>query len=260
MVCVPGAQFAELGNTVVDPDARGGGLAWRVGDALREWSLELGYDAYLHYPTTDHDIMQRKSVETGFECGVMLGYIPAETDGQAGSGKTYLRSAATIVCNPLRQTQASDLMLPHQYATVLQELVSNSPLARRWQQPAPATVQDLPAAQSSCTLTVAERRGLSRLEVAQIGQDIKTRLDDLLATVAPCMQIDFELTDVAIDTGVEAAIEAGFVFCGWLPGYRASDVLRLQRVDVPVTDVQPAVVNAEAQKMIRVIQREMAIG
>ena len=87
MVCHPKAQFAELGNTVVDPDARGSGVAWQVGSELTRWCAEKGYTAYLHYPTTDHHIMQRQSVKGGFETGLMLGYIPAETDGRGESGQ-----------------------------------------------------------------------------------------------------------------------------------------------------------------------------
>ena len=76
--------MVELGNTVVDPAARGGGLAWKVGAELSSWCRELGYQGFLHYPTTDHHIMQRQSVKAGFETGLMLGYIPAETHGQVG--------------------------------------------------------------------------------------------------------------------------------------------------------------------------------
>ena len=53
----PQASVVELGNTVVDPSARGGGLAWKVGAELSAWCRELGYQGFLHYPTTDHHIM-----------------------------------------------------------------------------------------------------------------------------------------------------------------------------------------------------------
>ena len=61
------------------------GLAWQVGAELSSWCRELGYQGFLHYPTTDHHIMQRQSVKAGFETGLMLGYIPAETHGKVGA-------------------------------------------------------------------------------------------------------------------------------------------------------------------------------
>ena len=79
MTSLDSTVVAELGNTVVDPRARGGGLAWQVGAALISWCVEKGFRGYLHYSTTDHHIMQQQSVKSGFETGVMLGYIPAET-------------------------------------------------------------------------------------------------------------------------------------------------------------------------------------
>ena len=36
------SMYIELGNTVVDPTARGEGLAWQVGAALTDWCIELG--------------------------------------------------------------------------------------------------------------------------------------------------------------------------------------------------------------------------
>ena len=69
----------ELGSTVVTSSARGGGIAWKVGAELISWCKELGFSGFLHYPTTEHHIMQRQSVNQGFVTGVMLGYIPVGT-------------------------------------------------------------------------------------------------------------------------------------------------------------------------------------
>ena len=38
----------ELGNTVVDPSARGSGLAWAVGNELIAWCTEKGHQGFLH--------------------------------------------------------------------------------------------------------------------------------------------------------------------------------------------------------------------
>ena len=42
MTVHPDASVVELGNTVVDPRARGEGLAWQVGAELSAWCRELG--------------------------------------------------------------------------------------------------------------------------------------------------------------------------------------------------------------------------
>ena len=97
MTLHPGASSAELGNTVVDPQVRGEGVAWKVGAELSKWCIELGYSGFLHYPTTAHHIMQRQSVVAGFETGLMLGYIPVETDGKVTVNASELRQAATAV-------------------------------------------------------------------------------------------------------------------------------------------------------------------
>ncbi|MEQ8857603.1 MAG: GNAT family N-acetyltransferase [Pseudomonadales bacterium] len=247
MVCHPDAQVAELGNTVVDPTARGGGLAWRIGRALSDWCAERGFPAYLHYPTTAHHIMQRQSVKEGFETGLMLGYVPAETDGQTGPNRQRLRGACTIVFNPLGDCPTPSVYLPARYADLLRNLARPPCLNRTW---LTAPSRPLPSTTAS-VLTSQPRRGLARLEIRSAGADLDTTLADLRARPLPCLQVDLSLADPGIDAAVEIAHSAGFGFCGWLPGYRASDVLRLQRVDPEVTDLLPAVVNPTARELLR---------
>ena len=112
MTVHPGAPVVEQGNTVVDPDARGQGLAWKVGAELSNWSRELGFQGFLHYPTADHHIMQRQSVKGGFEVGVMLGYIPRETDGAVRAEASGRRQAATIVYQPYETGAPATCFLP----------------------------------------------------------------------------------------------------------------------------------------------------
>ena len=251
MVCHPGARFAELGNTVVDPAARGGGLAWKVGDELARWCIEAGYPAYLHYPTTDHHIMQRRSVERGFETGLMLGYIPAETDGQVNADKAPLRSASTVVYNPFSESPADTLHAPGRYRAVLEGLAEQCRLERSWQ------TSNAPAAGTTdLNEQTFGKRGLRRYEVTRIGSDVESWCA-ALATDLPCEQLDLPMEDPALEVAVEAAIAAGFVFCAWMPGYRARDVLRLQRVATDATDLAPAVVNPVAQALLEQIREEI---
>ena len=244
----PDARSAELGNTLVDPQARGGGVAWRVGAELTAWCTELGYAGFLHYPTTDHHIVQQQSIKRGIEVGLMLGYIPAETDGQVHKRSgPRLRGAATIVFEPLTSHHTPwSGYLPARYAADLLEFTRDCGLERHWLEPtAPAT------AVSRLLPTLRfERRGLTRFQVQRIGSDIEARVQGMAQDDAPCVQVDLGLDDPGVDQGIEAACALGFEFCGWLPGFRAVDVLRLQKVDPAQTDLAPNVVNATAQRLL----------
>ena len=247
----PGARTVELGNTVVDPAARGQGLAWQIGDALTRWSLELGYRGYLHYPTTDHHVMQRQSVKAGFEVGLMLGYIPEETHagmpGHHGRG----RLAATIVYQALGHHDpepAQTLYLPCYGAELVQAFARDTGLARDWRPSGPAA-----GATSVLTTARFEKRGVLRLRVTRAGRDLPAQLATALESQGPawpCRQIDFVMSDPAIDSAVEAARRLGYRFCGWLPGFGDSDVLRLQQVAADSTDLTPDLVNPTARALL----------
>lgn len=240
------ATSAELGNTVVAPAARGAGLAWQVGTELTAWTIELGYVGYLHYPTTDHHIMQRQSVKNGFETGLMLGYIPAETDGQASRRNQALRGSATIVYNPLAvQTDSVETYLPDAYANWIERFADTCGLPRAFHSP-PAPE----ASETFASIAHFDKRGLSRLTVRTVGDDIAEPVAAFAGHSAPCLQIDLLLDSPGVDQAVQAAAAQGFIFCGWLPGFTHTDVLRLQKVDPALTDMNPGVVNPTAQELL----------
>jgi hypothetical protein len=249
MTVHPDASVVELGNTVVDPVARGGGLAWKVGAELSSWCRELSYQGFLHYPTTDHHIMQRQSVKAGFETGLMLGYIPAGTHGQVGDagGPRRKRQAATIVYEPYTEGARFDGHLPEEYAELLQELAAPTELPRHWR-----AAELVTRSAGEQELHEQLKRGLSRLVVLTAGRKLTEGLDALDASAAPCQQIDFSLADAAVGHGVRAARARGFRFCGWLPGFRAGDVLRLQRLREAETDLQPGLENSVARHLLQI--------
>ena len=249
MVCHPRAAFAELGNTIVDPVARGSGLAWKIGSELAAWCVERGYPAYLHYPTADHHIMQRQSVKSGAETGLMLGYIPAEVDGQVNPDKPRLRGAATVVVNPLAPCPATEIFVPSRYQQILQRLIDAAGVSRRMVE-ANDGVQD---SSSRISEVILGKRNLRRFEVEAVGADLEAQLG---ARGRLTEHLDLRMNDPGIEAGVEQAVAAGFVFCGWLPGYRDADVLRMQRFDRQVTDVRPGVVNDTARDLLAFIRAE----
>jgi hypothetical protein len=245
----PGASVVEQGNTVVDPAARGQGLAWKVGAELSAWSQELGFRGFLHYPTTDHHIMQRQSVKAGYETGLMLGYIPAETDGHVRDAASTLREAATIVYQPFRPGEKATCYLPTYCKDEITSFAEVTGLPRVWR----FGGGTLPVI-STFTIEGMARRGLCRLVVQSVGSDLRARIRELEDRKVPCRQIDLLMSDAGIEAGVEAAREAGFWFCGWLPGYRSADVLRMQKVEQDQTNMAPGLVNPVASTLLSLVE------
>lgn len=250
MTVAPAASVVELGNTVVDPAARGEGLAWQVGAELSAWCRELGYQGFLHYPTTDHHIMQRQSVQAGYETGLMLGYIPAQTHGQVrgrdrGRAPARKRQAATIVYEPYTAGAPFEGYLPARYADLLSELILPTGLTRHWQ--ISRHRADGPGEVRSRRFL---KRGLDRLEVSAVGRTLDTALQAIEDSAAPCLQIDFNLGDPAVGDGVQLACARGFRFCGWLPGLCGADVLRLQKLEQAQTDLEPDLENPVARRLL----------
>ncbi len=252
MTTRPDAASIELGNTVVDLQLRGQGIAWKVGAELTNWARELGYTGYLHYPTTDHHVMQRQSVKSGFETGLMLGYIPADTDGKVNdenNKRAGLRQAATIVYEPFEFDSPVAVHLPERFADAVEEMRYAIGLRRIWVTP----VQSM-ASLSQYSTETFERRGLTRLIIISAASDVADVIETFSKQAGHCLQIDFHMSDAGIDLGIASAVDAGFYFCGWLPGFDQSDVLRMQKVDPGLTDMQPNVVNPTAQLLLQVMR------
>lgn len=235
----------ELGNTVVDPEARGGGIAWQVGEALIRLCAEAGHEGFLHYPTTAHDIMQKQSLKDGFETGLMLGYIPPETDAQTRGKHSGLRQAATVVYRPIKDARAQQCYAPGQHRSTLEHLAGDNGMNRQWLEPG-ATGAEM------CSFTSQQfhERGLNRLTVQQIGRDFPDILKTFEGENSPCQQLDLPMTDPGIESAVTASEASGWNFCAWLPGFHIGDVLRLQRVDKSKTDMQPRLVGSTAIKLL----------
>jgi GNAT superfamily N-acetyltransferase len=171
----PGATSAELGNTVVDPQARGKGIAWKVGAELVSWSRELGDRGFLDYPTTAHHIMQRQSIKTGSETGLMLGYIPIDTDGRVRAqggrpNQKNLRTAATIVYHPYGLAEPADHYLPSYCSELVRSMAMACEIPRHWKHATGSTADSATDAHA----TVYDKRELRRLTIERVGSDMGT--------------------------------------------------------------------------------------
>lgn len=237
----PGALTAEAGNTVVDPDFRGHHLAARLAAELCRQCIALGWTGFVHYPTTAHPVMQRLAVDGGgVESGVLLDYIPAETDyvgfereadAADDAHASVPRIAVVAVYQALQPSPAREVALPARWRSLLTSLYGAIGLERR------EAIAATPLANTSTHVTSRfdERRGLASVAIECAGDDLRDRLGDALASLpaAPTL-LDVSLGDPSIDAIVETAVALGFRFGALLPETRPdADVLRLQRLAWP---------------------------
>jgi GNAT superfamily N-acetyltransferase len=219
----PRARAVEAGNTVVDPDYRGGGLLGRLGGALADLCRQAGYVGYVHYPTTAHAIMQARSVAGGgVETGVMLSYIPADTDYH-GVARPSGRLAATVVYQPLARAPHRVIRIPRAYPW-LSGLYTRLGLDRTFRPHAGAL-----RGASRLIARSNERRGLLHVDCVTAGADLAAEIERLRTRAgAAVMHVDLDLGALGASAAVDALRGVGFYYCGLLPEFGDSDVLRLQ--------------------------------
>ncbi|MBW2243125.1 MAG: hypothetical protein JRH01_14160 [Deltaproteobacteria bacterium] len=222
------AVTADAGNTVVDPSSRNQKLAGRLGLRLMDLCREVGLIGFHHYPTTAHPVMQRLAVQAGgVETGIMLDYIPAETDyRELSAGQVAQRLAVVVVYQALAPAPARDVFLPERHRHLLARLYAACDLERTFRDSSPEPVR------SACDLEVVEfaRRGLLRIEVRRTGADLVERMAAALRGAdAELFQLDLPLSDAGVSQAVDAAEASGFFYSALLPEYLEGDVLRLQK-------------------------------
>lgn len=248
-----GAKAAEAGNTVVPPSMRGQGLLGKLGRALRTRTLEEGFAGYVHYPTTAHEIMQKSATSgKGRETGIMLAYIPAETEYNDFEGAQG-RLAATIVYQPLTETGQREIYLPARYADTIRSLPPTLGLVRCF------AVPDNPENDRSVIKqTVHARRNLMQLLLVRIGSDLSTQLSALLDAGPDLVHVDINMADAGIGFAVDLLADLGFVYSGWLPDFYESDVLRMQRIaNLTEQETTPNLVTNEAAEFLTLIKSEI---
>ena len=243
------ALTVELGNTIVDPHYRGQSLAPRLGAALFEACREGGYVGFHHYPTTAHAIMQKLAVDAGgIETGVMLGYIPADTDYKALSRESATgRLAVVAVYQPLAPAPAREVFVPARFEQLLLGIYLRAGLTRTVR---PATTGHRRATDLGAAFDAA--RSLLRIEVACAGADVAERVAAVAnEDRADVTHVDLLLSDPGAPEAFEALRKKGFFFCALLPEFSTADVLRLQRLSANAERAAPPeLVYADARAIL----------
>jgi hypothetical protein len=246
------AKAIEAGNTVVDPACRGQGLLARLAAPLNRLCVEAGYVAYLHYPTTAHEIMQKASVRSGFETGVMLDYVPAETDYR-GIDQGEGRIAATVVYQPFAPAPHRAVWMPSRYVAVAKEFYRAASLDRSI---AIANDPIVPRT-TSAVASFGKRRGLYHVHVDSIGTDLMHVISAASHADAALSHVDLCLDDSGVGIAVEQLRALGYFFCALLPEFARTDVLRMQRLTSPTArSFAPKLANAVALELLPRMRRE----
>ena len=227
-----GSKVCETGNTVVDPNARGQGMLLRLGAALHELVQRNGYVAYIHYPTTAHEIMQKASVAYGGkETGVMLAYVPESTDYKLDE-KHPSRLAATVAYQPLSPPPSREVFLPERYLAVISSIYDNLSLDRRLTKPLRSLDQSLVSDDIRIIENYSPQRGLLHIFVENEGHLIASTVAAIIEKYQPKVtHIDLPLDNSDIDAVIESLRELGFFFCALLPEFAYTDLLRLQAIN-----------------------------
>jgi serine/threonine-protein kinase RsbW len=266
------ARAAVAGNTVVDPALRGQGILGQMGAALRDLCISEGFIGYVHFPTTAHTIIQKRSVESGgsgnagIETGLQLAYIPETTADYRGvqdlAATRRGRLAVTVVYQPFEEAPLRKVYLPERYAERLTELFEAAKLKRQRRHG-----RYNPAASSRLELDFDERRSLLHIQVEESGGDLGEQLDALLDSYPPgeaapaIMHADLFLDNPDIGRAVKALSSRGFFYCGLLPEVAHTDVLRMQRLHSlpPGTDpFDVLLLNPGTQRLLLDIEKELA--
>lgn len=223
----PRALVPEAGNTVIDPAHRGSGVLRELGIALVERCEKDGFAGFMHFPTTAHQVMQRTAVRFGgVETGVMLAYVPAETEYlEVEAERPAGRLAATVVYQPIATLPEREVLIPERYAALLGRLYCGLGAERG------RLVGSEPGERSSLRSTHNDKRALLHISVDAVGADLGGLIGELEAEAAATVtHVDLPLADPGISRVVDLLAGLGFFYCCLLPEFGPGDVLRLQRL------------------------------
>ena len=196
--------------------------------------------------------MQKASVRGGFETGVMLDYIPAETDYR-GIDQGAGRLAATVVYQPFTPAPQRTLWIAARYLDLAQELYAAASLDRTLagcQRPAAAR-------NTRATESFNKRRGLQHVHVAAIGADFARAIAAASNAAAAVSHVDLCLDDPGIGVAVEAAA-AGILLLRAAAGVRSHRraAYAAAHLSTPLSSFAPKLANAGAIELLARMRRE----
>ncbi|MFM8863016.1 MAG: hypothetical protein ACKOIA_11280 [Acidimicrobiia bacterium] len=228
-------RVVHVGGAFTDPRYRGRNLLLTLAESavrdrgLRDPAPVVRYSEAV----TTHPITQRIGLEEGqIECGIMLAHLPAMRQEGFNDDVATLQRATVrpglmfIAPPPPRQVHA-----PAFVADYVRRIVDHHELPRTVEVPRPRSLEDAP----DHTLRVVEVNrevAAASITVTTVGRDLGDVVAadlDALQRQAVWVELRLPAGDPAVSVAAAGLDEFGFVFCSFLPEFRASgDELRLQ--------------------------------
>lgn len=220
----------EVGQGVVDPDCRGGGiLNGMIDQAIVLADRDPGVCGLYGASLTNHTFSQRsvwraEFVDVGFEIGFVparMMQIEAQAQGPVATCLQYL---------PLGDAPRQSAFLPSAYRDLLVHLYDHLRLHRQFDRGGEALDQ---AAPSRIEVLDLPRFDIVRVNVFRIGADLPALLASINREAEQngrtMVQVFLELGSPTADAACEALRKQGFWFGGLLPRWMDRDALLLQK-------------------------------
>jgi hypothetical protein len=188
---------------------------------------------------------------SGRETGIMLAYVPAETEYRDIDRRSG-RLAATVVYQPFAPAPARAVVLPTRHRALIESLYRALALERRTLAAGGATD---PGSESVVDSRFEPRRGYLHAFVGKAGANLGTRIGSLIDRHRPAIaHVDVVLDDPDIDSALGELGTLGFRYCALLPEFARTDVLRLQWIDSAVANAfEPDLANPDAVRLLAYI-------
>ena len=247
----------EIGQAVVDPACRGGGILNGLIDRsvqVADWDVTCCglFGASL----TNHTYSQRSVWRAEFtDVGFEIGFVPARMMQIEANANGPVATA--LQYRAFGDTPAAPAFLPRAYNDLLLHLYDQIGLNRSFNRQGEAL--DYHAA-SEVEIVDMPRFDLTRINVFQIGADLPAIIAKAesvaIANNRTMVQVFLELASPSADAACEALRKAGFWFGALLPRWMDHDALLLQKsLGEPYFDGIQAFTN-DAQALLRFIRAD----
>ena len=256
----PNPGVRELGQGVVDPEHRRGGLLNRLIDtSIAQADADPSCAGLFGAALTNHVFSQRALYRAEFvDLGFEIGYVPARMmQMEAGCAEPV----ATVLQFRMLADQPDQVAyLPQDYAPMLHALYDQLNATRDFRLSG-ETLEEQVAGED--TLLDLPRFDLTRLTVQTIGVDLAERVAEMENQARrdgrTMVQVVLNLGSPAADAAVKRLRAQGFWFGALLPCWLGSDALLMQKAlseEPPFAGIQ--VYTEDAKALLRFIQEDAA--
>jgi len=242
----PDSPVGEVGQAIVDPRCRGGGIFKKLDAYLRNHIKNSGMLGVFGEAVTEHVYSQLVGISgDAFETGILLGDVPSTMYFKnIQKERVPKRRPDIFFYVRLNEGPLRDVYLPPHHLGILQRIYEHARLRRNFLTASDAL--ELPE-RSQVDITVFADASQAILTVKEYGQDledlVRFRLKELCLRHIESIYIDLPLSHPAAQRYCAVMEMLGFFFGGILPEFENGDLLCLQyynNVELELKDVQIA--------------------